>query len=109
MGWDTVMLSESMALSLMALLLAGWLWTGEGWSWRKLILLASVAFLWAFSRESNAWVLLTIAPVTFVAGIRRRSPRRYLFSLSCIFLCFTWLTRSLRTWDGVGCFRFRTF
>ena len=81
-GWDTVMLSESIALSLMVLLLAGWLWLWEGWQWRKAIFLIIVAFFWTFSRESNAWGVMTMALLTFVAGIRKPLARRSLFGLS---------------------------
>ena len=45
-----------------------------------------VAFFWVFSRESNAWAALTIASVTFVAGIWKHPARRYLFCLSGIFV-----------------------
>ena len=45
----------------MALFIAGWLWLMNGWRWQKVFLLAAVALLWTFSRDTNAWVVLMVA------------------------------------------------
>jgi hypothetical protein len=37
-GWDVVMLTESLSLSLLALFLAVWLWLLRNWSWWKVAL-----------------------------------------------------------------------
>ena len=57
LGWDSVLLTESLSLSLMALFIAGWLWLAKGWHWGKAIFILTVAFLWTFSRDTNAWVV----------------------------------------------------
>ena len=66
-GWDVVMLTESISISLMAIFIAAWLWLLRGWSWGKVFLLSLVAFLWAFTRDTNGWILLMIAGL-IVAG-----------------------------------------
>jgi hypothetical protein len=62
-GWDSVLLTESLSLSLMALFLASWLWLARGWSWYKAAAILAVSVLWAFCRDTNAWVLLMIAGI----------------------------------------------
>ncbi len=76
--WDRVMLSESISLSLLALLLACWLWLLEGWSWRKAVLLLLIASLWAFARDTNAYAGLMMAGLLVVLAPFRPAPRRYL-------------------------------
>ncbi|GAB4504122.1 MAG: hypothetical protein Fur0043_11150 [Anaerolineales bacterium] len=75
-GWDLVMLTESLALSLLALFIAAWLWLLKGWRWWKVIALIGVSFLWAFCRDTNAWLLLMLAgiillTILFFGGNRR--------------------------------------
>jgi len=87
-GWDSVMLSESISLSLMALFLAGWLWLLSGWKWQKVIFLVVIAFLWTFSRESNAWIILMVAGITTLIAVWKRSYRRYLIIAGIFFIFF---------------------
>jgi hypothetical protein len=86
-GWDTVMLSESISVSLMVLFLASWLWILNGWNWQKIIFLSVVAFFWMFSRETNSWIILTIAGITAAIGIMKKFNRKY-FAFTGIFLLF---------------------
>lgn len=88
-GWDSVLLTESLSLSLMALFLAGWLWIARGWSWQKAGLLLLTAFLWAFCRDTNAWVLLMIAVFLVLLVSLRFAATNYLllsFGFVVIFL-----------------------
>jgi hypothetical protein len=87
MGWDTVVMSESISLSLMVLLVAGAIWLAQGWHWAKMPVVTPIALLWAFSRETNAYVLLMIAVVLFQAALVRPSFRRYLWT-AAIFAVF---------------------
>ncbi len=87
-GWDTVMLSESISISFMALFLAGWLWILNGWKWQKLIFLIVAAFFWVFSRETNAWIILIIGGITAVIGIWKRANWRYFIFTGIFFLFF---------------------
>jgi hypothetical protein len=59
--WDPLILSDSLALSLLALFLSFSLWLLMEWKWYKVILLASAAMLLAFVRDTYAYWLLLIA------------------------------------------------
>jgi len=74
-GWDGVIMSESISLSLMALLVASWLWLIDRWEWGTVAILTGVALLWAFARDSNAVVLAAAAGLTALAALGRRAPR----------------------------------
>jgi hypothetical protein len=82
--WDSFLLSDSIALSLLALFVASWLWLLESWHWRKAVLMLTVASLWAFSRDTNAWVILMLAGFLLLVGSLWRS-RRYL-SIAAVFV-----------------------
>jgi len=73
--WDGAMLSDSISLSLMALFVASWLWLLENWNWQRAALMLMVAFLWAFSRDTNAWVVLMLAALLLTIGSLCRSRR----------------------------------
>ena len=83
--WDSFLLSESIALSLMALLVASGVWLLEGWHWGKALFLVVVAFLWTFTRDTNPWVILMLAALLIVS-----QPR----SLRCILMAAASLSRS---------------
>jgi hypothetical protein len=79
MGWDSVLLTESLSLSLMALFIAGWLWLLQGWRWQKALFVLIIGFFWAFCRDTNAWVVLMIAVFLLVLVVLRQINRNYLF------------------------------
>jgi hypothetical protein len=84
-GWDSVLLTESLSLSLMALFLAGWLWIARGWSWQKAGFLLLTAFFWAFCRDTNAWVLLMIAVfLVLLVGLRFAATNYLLLSFGFV-------------------------
>ena len=68
--WDSFLLSESIALSLMAILVASGVWLLEGWHWGKALFLVVVAFLWTFTRDTNPWVILMLAALSIVSQPR---------------------------------------
>jgi len=76
--WDGFLLSDSISISLMALFIAGWLWLVQSWHWGKALVVVSISILWAFSRDSNAWVILMAASSLIVVASLGRS-FRYLF------------------------------
>jgi hypothetical protein len=90
-AWDSVLLTESVSLSLMALFLAGWLWLIKGWRWYKAILLSIVAFLWAFTRDTNAWVVLMVALFLLLLSGLGQIDKKYLV-LSVAFLVMFFLS-----------------
>jgi len=77
-GWDVVMLTESLSISLLALFLAAWLWLLKGWSWGKVIILILVAIPWAFVRDTNGWILLMVAGLIFVGVLFFGARKQYL-------------------------------
>lgn len=78
-GWDLVLLTESLSLSLLALFLAAWLWLLRGWSWGKVAALGLAALLWALTRDTNGWILLLVAGLILLAVLFFKARRRYLF------------------------------
>ena len=84
-GWDMVMLTESLSISLMAIFLAAWLWLLRDWSWGKVFLLSLVAFLWAFTRDTNGWILLMISGL-IVLGMLFFGARKRNLSIVIIFV-----------------------
>lgn len=77
-GWDVVMLTESLSISLLALFLAAWLWLLRGWSWEKVAALSLIALLWALTRDTNGWILLMVAGLILLAVLFFKAHRRYL-------------------------------
>lgn len=75
--WDYAVLSESISLSLTALLLAALLWALQTHSRAALVAVGTVAALWTFSRDTNAYALLMAVPVLLCAVAFRCAPRRY--------------------------------
>ncbi|MCW5875906.1 MAG: hypothetical protein KIS85_03400 [Anaerolineales bacterium] len=55
--WDWTILAESLSLSLMAILVGLWLLVVERLTWPRAIGLLLVSFIWAFTRDINAWLL----------------------------------------------------
>jgi len=77
-GWDVVMLTESLSTSFMALFLATWLWLLRGWSSGKVVVLSLVAIAWAFTRDTNGWVLLMLAGLILLGVLFFGARKRYL-------------------------------
>lgn len=76
--WERVMRSESIAFSLMALLIACGMWLVEGWRWPKVAVTLLVALLWGFTRETNGYALIMVAGLLFLCVLLRRIHWRYL-------------------------------
>jgi hypothetical protein len=73
--WDAILMSESLTLSLTALLLAAWLELVRSPRplWAGVVLAVSV--LWVFARDTNAYVVLVVAALvalTLIRGNHRR-------------------------------------
>lgn len=90
-AWDSVLLTESVSLSLMALFITGWLWLMGGWHWQKAVFILPVAFLWAFSRDTNGWVVLMIAVFLLLLWLLRYTDNKYLI-LATVFLVIFFLS-----------------
>jgi hypothetical protein len=98
-GWDMVMLTESLSLSLMALFLAIWLWLLKSWSWGKVGILSLISFLWAFTRDTNGWILLMLAGLILLGVLLFGACRRYLSVALAFVLIFALSNFSANTGD----------
>jgi hypothetical protein len=105
-GWDSVLLTESLALSLMALFIAGWLWLLNGWRWQKALLVLTLGFFWTFCRDTNAWVLLMIALFLLTLLVLRRIDKKYLL-LSAAFIILFFLSDRSADFGGRWIFPFQ--
>ena len=70
-GWDFVMMTESLSLSTFALLIAMGIWLLHGWRIYKVVLLCLTAFLFAFTRDTNAYLLLMFAALLLIGVLFR--------------------------------------
>lgn len=68
--WDPLLLSESVSLSLTALVLAGWLSLVRAPSWIRVGLLLAATALWTFTRDSHAYVVLFVGVVVLVSLVQ---------------------------------------
>ncbi|MGE5777284.1 MAG: hypothetical protein ACM33V_13750 [Chloroflexota bacterium] len=92
-GWDSVLLTESLSLSLMALFLASWFWLIRQWHWERAAFVMVVALFWTFTRDTNAWVVFMIAAFLVFLAALRLIDRRYLL-LSAAFLVMFFLSNA---------------
>lgn len=91
-NWDTAVLSESLALSLTALLLAGWLALARRPSTAAAILLAAVTLPWLFVRQSllpTAALVVVAAAVAALVTWRRGGRWRPLAGVAAVLLVLT--------------------
>jgi hypothetical protein len=70
-GWDFVMMTESLSLSFFILFLACGIWLLHEWKIYKIILLSVIAFIFAFTRDTNAYLLAMLAGMLCLAVILR--------------------------------------
>jgi hypothetical protein len=88
-GWDFVMMTESLSISFLVLFIALFMWLLKGWHIGKVILLSITAFLLAFTRDTNAWMLLALAGLILLTTIFRWTPPRTLIvSIFFVFIFF---------------------
>jgi hypothetical protein len=91
--WDSILLSESLGLSLGAALVAGWLLLVRLPRWPSAVAVALLSLLWAFTRDTNAYLVLLSAlpPLAFAARAagRRRLPLALACGLVAVFVLAT--------------------
>lgn len=87
-GWDVVILTESVSLSLMVLFISGWIWLLKRSSVGKMIWLSLIAFLWAFSRDTNAWIIFFIAGLICLAVVFWGAKRQFVLLAVVFFVIF---------------------
>ena len=86
--WDYLILSDSIALSLMALFCAVCLWTLLKWSITRGSLLVFLAIMLAFVRDTYAYVLLMIAGVLVIVFFLSNFKKQFLFVGATFILIF---------------------
>ena len=71
--WDSVIVSESLAISLGAALVAAWLALVRRPGTLNVVLVLAVSLLWASTRDANSWMVLMPIPFVLVWLLRSRS------------------------------------
>jgi hypothetical protein len=87
-GWDFVMMSESLSITTLALFLAACLWLLESWKARRVAAVLAAAFLLAFTRDTNGWMLLALSGLIAVAVAARWARPRALVVAAGLGLIF---------------------
>lgn len=87
-GWDAFLISESPTLSLFALFIAFWLSVVRDWKTGNVIGLLFITFLWVFTKDSNAYIVLMIAALVGALAIAIKEYRHYLIISSSFILFF---------------------
>ena len=88
-GWDFVMMTESLSISFLVLFIALFMWLLQGWHIGKVILLIMTAFLLAFTRDTNAWMLLALAGLILLTTILHWThPRTLILSIFFVLVFF---------------------
>jgi hypothetical protein len=70
-GWDFVMMTESLSISSFVLLIASGVWLLRGWRGDKVVVLFVIAFIFAFTRDTNAYLLAMFAGLLLFAVLFR--------------------------------------
>lgn len=78
-AWDYVMMTESLSISWFVLFLALGIWLTREWRAYKVIALILTAFFLAFTRDTNAYLLLMLAGLLIVSVLLRWSAPRVLW------------------------------
>jgi hypothetical protein len=88
--WDQILLSESLSLSLTALLVACLLWVRlDATPWRLAALLV-VLMLWIFNRQLQAAIFIPIAVIAIAWILLRRRTRRFVIVAAAVALLAAW-------------------
>jgi hypothetical protein len=87
-SWDYVMMTESLSVSWFALFLALGIWLAQGWQVYKVVLLIITAFFLAFTRDTNAYLLLMLAGMLTLAILFRWLKPRALILITFFILIF---------------------
>ncbi len=70
-GWDFVMMTESLSISTFVLFIAAGTWLLRGWRTYKAFVLCGTAFFFAFTRDTNAYLLALFAGLLLIAVLLR--------------------------------------
>jgi deazaflavin-dependent oxidoreductase (nitroreductase family) len=86
-SWDYVMMTESLSVSWFVLFLALAVWLARGWRTYKVVLLIIAAIFLAFTRDTNAYLLLILAGLLALAALFRwTKPYTWMIAASFAFI-----------------------
>jgi hypothetical protein len=85
--WNHIIQSESLSISLMALILAVWMSLLQRWRWEKLIALIFLFAWWTGTRETNVYLGLLVAGMLFFVGLTYKRQRFY-WAVSVLLVLF---------------------
>lgn len=92
-NWDYMIMTESLSFSFFVLFLACGLWLIDGWSGAKAVFFIIVGMLFAFVRDTNAYVLLFLSGLLLIAILLRWIPLRnlvFVLSFAGFFVLTNW-------------------
>lgn len=75
--WNHIIQSESLSISLLALILAVWISLIQRWRWEKLFALVLLFAWWTGTRETNVYLSLVVAGPLFFLGLIYKRQRFY--------------------------------
>jgi hypothetical protein len=88
-GWDNVIQTESLSISFMVILLGLWLYLMQyPQKFLPFILMVFFGALWAFLRDTNAYVILMFGLLTLIATTVKKLPKQYVFLAAAYMLIF---------------------
>lgn len=77
-GWDTVIQTESLSISLMCVLIGLWAFSKQVPGWWRLTSIFLISLLWAFTRDTNAYLLLLVGLFLLLIALFQQISRRYI-------------------------------
>jgi hypothetical protein len=83
-----VMMSESLSISLLGLFISASLWLLRGWNAWKVVAFSFAGLLLAFTRDTNAWMLLALAVLMGAAALLRWMGVRTWIPAGCLVVIF---------------------
>lgn len=97
-NWDYVMMTESLSVSWFALFLALGIWLSHGWRTDKVIALCVAGVFLAFTRDTNAYLLLMLSGMMILAFLFRWAKPRVL--ILAVFFLFTFMLNNYNSEIG---------
>ncbi|HCK65986.1 MAG TPA: hypothetical protein DHW49_06950 [Anaerolineae bacterium] len=87
-GWDFVLMTESLSLSIFALFIVSGIWLLRGWKIYKVIICLILAFLFAFTRDTNAYLLLMFGGLILISIFIRWLNKKFLIFVFGFFIIY---------------------
>lgn len=97
-NWDYVMMTESLSVSWFVLFLALGIWLSHGWRMDKVIALSVAGIFLAFTRDTNAYLLLMLTGMLILAVLFRWAKPRML--ILAVFFLFIFLLNNYNSEIG---------